>query len=594
MAKDRYSTLGAKLGPRLAHILAQSQIHTEQKMLHTRHKLGMSIFNAASDMIGGEINEVAGDFFAKLAKEHEGEEHVKRTLKLIADGHGQASAILGSMVLGGVTGNALTTIFSNELYPLVADVVRTNPNLPPSPETIAALVAHHLINPEDGLRAAEGQGRPYGWFEAEVQASQTWLDPSIVLELLRRNIIGDDAAVYFLERIGMAGQAVPEFLKLQRQHLAPADAALALLRNAIGKDKAYAAAHVAGLDSEDFETMVEITGEPPPVEELLSLWRRNKISDGKLAEGIRQSRVRDEWVPVIKEMAIIPPSPQEALNAYLQGQISRQEAEKRFKEGGGDMTWFQHAFDSEGAAPTPVMLGEMANRGIIPWEGQGPGVKSFHQGFLEGPWRNKWLEPMRKLAQYYPPPRTVTTLLKDGAIGKKEALKLFRDQGLSEQLAEAYVVSASGAKIKKQKDLAAGQISELYRDQAIDAATARGMWEDLGYDHQEAHFLLVLAEFARVQRYNEAAISTVHSRYVGHVIDKATASGALDRLNVPPGQRDSLLGLWDLEREVKVKRLTAAEVKAAVKKELLSVDHARERLERMGYPHGDAEIYLKL
>lgn len=594
MAKDRYSTLGAKVGPRIAQMVSAAQTETERNLIGTKHRIGMSIFTAASDMIGGEYRSAAGDLFEELAADYEGPEYVRRVLNLVGGGHGQGSAILGSMLLGGGAQNAIGTILSNYLYPSVANIVRQNPHIPPDPGTLATLVAKRHLDYAKGLAAAEGQGTAAGWFSSLVDTAYTQLDPTLVIELLRRGIIDQGEAVRLLEHAGLSGQAIGGTLDLRREHLAPADAALALLRNAIGKDRAFQAAHVAGLDDADFEVMVDITGEPPAVEELLRLWRRGKINDGKLAEGIRQSRVRDEWVPIIKEMGIIPPSPAEALNAYLQGQIPREEAFKRYKEAGGDPTWFQAAFDSEGAAPTPNMLGELANRGIIPWDGEGPKVVSFKQGFLEGPWRNKWLKPMEKLAQYFPPPRTITTLIKDGAIGKKEAYKLFVEQGLTPQLAEAYLVSASGTKVKKQKELAASQIGQLYTDQAIDAQTAKGMWEDLGYDAQEAHFLLVLAEFARVQRYTETAISTVHSRYVAHVIDEQTASTALDKLDVPAGQRNSLLGLWKLEREVKVKRLTAAEIKTAVKKDLLTVEEATGRLERMGYPADDAAIFLKL
>jgi hypothetical protein len=52
----------------------------------------------------------------------------------------------------------------------------------------------------------------------------------------------------------------------------------------------------------------------------------------------------------------------------------------------------------------------MANRGIIPWSGSGPRSTSFEQAFLEGPWRNKWLGPFRKAAEYFPPPRTITAM----------------------------------------------------------------------------------------------------------------------------------------------------------------------------------------
>lgn len=594
MARDRHSTLGSKVGPRLAHLVAQANVHTLRKSLHLRHQLAMHVFEDASNMIGGEYKAAAGDLLEEMARHPATPPHMARLLRLAAAGQGQGGAISAAMMLGGGAVSSFSTILSNLLYPAAAGQIARDPNLPPAAETIALLVARGLMDYDHGQSDAAGQGRPPDYFEREVEAARSWPDVTVILELWRRGEIQAAEASHLLQRLGMPSEVFGPILALKRQYLAPADAALGMLRGSLSEARAHEAARVAGLEPDDFETLVENTGEPPPLEELLSLWRRGKIDTAKLDHGIRQSRVRNEWIETVHELGIIPPSPQEAIHALLQGQISRGEAERRWKEGGGDPTWFQHAFDAEGSAPSPVELGEMANRGIIPWEGTGPDVTSFHQGFLEGPWRNKWRDSFRRLAVYRPPPRTIPTLYKSGAIGKHEAIHLLREAGLDQSLAEAYVVSASGEKVKKAKDIAESAVIELYRDRAIDRTQAVAMLGDLGYDHHEADFLIVIAELARVKRYTETAISTTHSRYTGHAITRSEASNDLDKLGVPAHQREELLGLWDLERADKVKHLTAAEVHKAVKKDLLTPEEGLHRLERMGYPTEDAEIYLKL
>ena len=75
----------------------------------------------------------------------------------------------------------------------------------------------------------------------------------------------------------------------------------------------------------------------------------------------------------------------------------------------------------------------MARRGIIPWDGEGAGVVSFRQAFLEGPWRNKWEPYFRSLADYIPPPRTVTAMVREGAMTDADALKWYRAAGLTQE-----------------------------------------------------------------------------------------------------------------------------------------------------------------
>lgn len=594
MAKDRYTTLGAKLGPRIAAIMAEHHVATERKLLGTRHQLHMATFEAASTMIGKELAAASGDLLGELASHPATPPHTARLLKLAAGGEGQGGAITAAQLLGGSAAGSLGLIFSNALYPAVSAIVGRDPHIPPSPQSLAILVAKGLIGYNHAQDQAEGQGMGTAWFEALVEASRAWPDIPVILELWRRGEIDNREASRLLERVGMPADVFGPILSLKRQFLAPADAALGLLRGNLNEGRAREIAKVNGLEWEDFKTLEENTGEPPALEELLMLWRRGKIDTAKLDHGIRQSRVRNEWIDTVHELSVIPPSAEEALNALLEGQIPEEEAKRRYREAGGDPTWFKHAFDSQGSAPSPVELGEMANRGIIPWNGTGPTVTSFHQGFLEGPWRNKWLESMRKLAEYYPPPRTLTTLVRNAAISKKEATRLFRAQGLTPQLAAAYIDSATTDKTLQQKHLALGEISQLYTDQAIDRGEAEKMWEDLGYDKHESHFLAVLADLARVKRFTETAISTIHSRYTGHVIDRAEAGTDLDNLQVPASQRGSLLHLWDLERKAKVKRLTEAQVVKAVKKNLLTRPQGAERLVKMGYPQEDAKILLEL
>jgi hypothetical protein len=594
MAKDRHTTLGAKLGPRIAELMAQRHVIAERSLLGTRHQLAMHIFEDASTMIGREFHAASGDLLKELAEHPATPPHAARLLMLASAGKGQGGAISAAMMLGGGATSSLGTVLSNELYPAVAKIVGGNPHIPPGPSQLAILAAKGLIDYSKGSDAAGGQGMPGGWFEAMVEASRAWPDVPVVLELLRRGDIDIPEASRLLQRIGIPADVFGPMLELRRQHLAPADAALAVLRGNMNKAEGVKIAEIAGLSPSDFDTLEKNTGEPPGLSELLMLWRRGHISTEKLDQGIRQSRVRDEWTGVVHKLSIIPPSQSEALEGYLEGQISREEAHKRYLEAGGDPTWFQAAFDTHGEAPSPVELGEMANRGIIPWNGTGPKRTSFEQGFLEGPWRNKWSESMRKLAVYYPPPRSIPPMIRTSSISKKEAVRLLRQQGLEPKLAEAYVHSATAEKIAIPIRLASASISELYRDQAIDRGEAIKMWGDLGYDKHEAHFLSVLADLARVKRYTETAISTIHSRFTGHVIERGVAVADLDQLGVPHSQRDSLLDMWELERKAKVKLLTEAQVVKAVKKGFLSEDQGRHRLVKMGYPQEDAKILLEL
>jgi hypothetical protein len=376
--------------------------------------------------------------------------------------------------------------------------------------------------------------------------------------------------------------------------LSPNDLADMVVRGVIEHAEAALTAAKSGVNGTDFNLLVQNTGEPPSALDMLQLMRRGKVARDDVVRAIKQSRIKDEWVDTILELGLEVPTPADILRATLQGQIDRDGGRALYEKLGGDPEYFQLMFNTEGSAPTPDQAATMANRGIIPWEGTGPDSISFHQAFLEGPWRDKWLEPYRKSAEYFPPPRTVTAMYNSGALNKTDAADLLSRQGLSPALVAAYLSDAAQSKTKNFKELAAGTIGTLYQDQAISDSEAKSMLIKLKYDGTEADFIILTWQLQREQKFRETAIGTAHTQYVNHKITRDKASSLLDQFHVPSNQRDYLLALWDQELSAKVTLLTAAEIKKAVTKLNADPQWAIDRLLQRGYSQEDAEIYMAI
>lgn len=376
--------------------------------------------------------------------------------------------------------------------------------------------------------------------------------------------------------------------------LSPAEAAAAVVRGELTEEQAAAEAVQSGTNATRFHTLTRITGQAPGPADLAVALRRGLIDAATYDRGVRQGNLRDEWADLIRALAVQQPSPTAMLQAELEGQLDHAEALARYVKLGGDPDYYPILFDTQGQAPSPTEALDLANRGIIPWAGRGPDVVSYEQAFLEGPWRNKWEAPFRALGEYLPPPRTVTAMYKEGSLTHDRAAELLRKTGLAPDLAEAYLASGSSQKTDKTKDLAQSTIVTLYRDRLIDAATAGGMLESLGYDGTEAGFLLAIADLELAQRYLTAAVSRVHTLYVGHKIDRATALGVLAQLGVPSGGTGDIIGIWDFERQANVKTLTPAEIAAAFHAAIIDQATAQTLLEQAGYLPHDAWLYLSI
>ena len=387
----------------------------------------------------------------------------------------------------------------------------------------------------------------------------------------------------------------------QNTVLSPAELADAVIKGHMEQGRAAAEATASGLDAERFQTLVDSAGEPPGPAELAEALRRKLIPEQgtgadsiSFEQGIREGRLRNKWTDTVKGLAIREPTPADALDALLEGQLPEDQVRELYQRFGGDPEHFTWLFNSRGSAPTPIEASEMARRGIIPFEGEGPQVTSFHQAFLEGPWRNKWEDAFRELARYIPPPRAVTAMLRNGSITQEQAQRWYQDAGASPEVVAALLTDASHRKSRAERALTVGQILDLYEARAISAQDATTLLADMGYSETEAAQLLSLRDLQREIRAVNAAVSRIGALYIARKIDKPQAVTSLNGLHLPDRQISELLGVWDLERQATVRTLTPAEIVAAFHWKIFDQSTAISELANLGYTPFDAWALLSI
>ena len=380
-------------------------------------------------------------------------------------------------------------------------------------------------------------------------------------------------------------------------------------------DEATGATEAAktGIDGTDFARMVNNARNPIGPEEAAVALRRKIIPETSapgavsFQTAIQEGNLGDQWGPVIQALATQIPSPADVLRGVLQGQVpAGTDPRALYEQVGGELTdpttgfdWYTFLFNTEGAAPTPNEAAEMAKRQVIPWgdgtDGpviEGPGAISFHQAFLEGPWRNKWEPAFRGLANYIPPPRTVTTLLRSGAITVAQAVQYFQDAGMSPALADAYIASASSAKTTTAKNLNESLIVQLYLDKLVDEPTATAQLEALGYTATEANLLLQSAGLKQTIADLNKNIGRIGTYYIAHKIDQATAQTMLNALGLPADQVAQYITGWTIDRQANVRLLTPAQITEAWEIGVFTQDEAQASLEQDGYTPFDAYVLL--
>lgn len=381
--------------------------------------------------------------------------------------------------------------------------------------------------------------------------------------------------------------------------LSPQELADMVVRGIIAKGDATGEAAKSGIGDGRFTQLVESAGEPPGLETVLEMFRRGYIGWDDAGPGtvsveraIKTSRIYNEWADAIRQVAQIPLSPGEAVNAALRGQAPVDQMATEAEASGINQDRFTILVNSAGRPPSPTELLELLRRKLIPETGVGPGVISFQQGIFEGDTKDKWWQLFAALKEYLPPPRTITALERSGAMTAEQAQAYYQDAGMTPELAAIYSKNASGDKLAGTKHLAEGQILTLYEGQALTGSEAGAMLAQLGYGATEVGFLLEYGDLSREVKALNSAVTRIGTLYIAHKITRQAAATALGTLEATPGHANSLLATWDLERAANVRPLTESQITDAWFYQVIDEATALAELEAIGLTPFDAWVVL--
>jgi len=405
--------------------------------------------------------------------------------------------------------------------------------------------------------------------------------------------------------------------------LSPPDAATAVVRgipfgSAQGAtiDPAYfAQAAMSGMGTDVFSTMVGVTGMAPPLQLLFEMIRRQIIPEGALDQGgvslisgIQQSDIKDEWIDVVTKLRYIQPTPIDMVRAAVQNQddsqvgsgtiydLAKQWATTLGLEPAnyldGNPDWFNWLYNTAGRPPGPEEMARAANRGLTDWASRGSTSVSFAQAISESDIKDKYIPLLQSLAVYYPASGEIRQLLLHGGVTETEALALWKDNGVPDNIAAAFLHLAQIEQITQDKALAKGDILTLVQEQALTDAEALPLLEMIGYSGTNAAYLLEMTHFRYELDALRSVVRRVASLYTGRKINATQAQAALQGFGMPPAQITSLLATFDNQRQAEALIPSASQVAGALYYKVIDQPTAQALLESLGYDAWSAWLVL--
>lgn len=578
--------LGTKLGPRIAMLVSQAMIYTHTSLVHVRHKLAMMIFHAISDEISDEVDITLGPLLNKLHDAVDEQHPSYPYVHFLATATGQLKALAGTgLQVTGILGS-IAAIMNNELADVVYNVIRANPGLLPDPGIISQAFAAGLVSEQEAKGAIGAQGIQYGWADYMLLLSKSYPSVTDGLELMRRGLITQDQFALWTGLQGVPEDIVALYLQLITGPVSAADAALGVLRGNISQQQGTQIAAENGFDPASFQLLLDNTGEPPGLQQLLEGYRRGFITKAELERGILQSRYRNEWIPFLERLRYSPMSIADAVNSSNQGHLDVDTARSYADQNGLEPGQFDILLATAGEPLSRTEMEQLYNRGLVTRD-------QVDQALRESRVKNKYIPLAFALHEKVLPVFTLQTALRYGTIDQARAIATMMEDGYKKEDATALASAASAERLKPYHDKILAQVQNLVIDSIISPDAAAETIKGLGYTDEQAGYITQAAELHREAATYKAAVGVIRQKYVSHHIDRITASGYLDQLGIMTDQRDQLLALWDIEAAAFTRDLTPAQVVKAAKNGLIEEPDALARLEAMGYNQVDAGLLLQ-
>lgn len=477
-----------------------------------------------------------------------------------------------------------------------------------SPADLAEAVLRSYVTATDAYGQVKPQGLSRAQFDVLTQLAGDGISPQDAARALLRGLIpesgkGADATSYeqAIAESRLHDKWGPTLKALSDQLLTPADAAAAVVRNFLDLGAAKDAVKKQGVDAATFETLVHLSGDAPAPGQLAEALRRGLIPESgtgpqstSFQQGIAEGRLANKWAEVIKGLAPWRPSPIDALDAQVKGQLTDAQAHDAYALLGGDEQFEGWLYNSIGEGPTPLQAAELAARGIIDWTGTGPASTSYEQAVRESHYRNKWSDAYKRLAEHIPPPSTIATMLAHRIIDAQTATTLLLANDMTSDQAAAYIAEAQYEQVSDYRGLTQSAVVDMYYAHLLTKDQAGTILSALHVSDQASSLLLLYADMRAVVDSVNRSVQRIATLYTSRKISTATARDALAKLQIPVDTVDAIIADWEIQAAADVKILTATQIVDAWYYQVVTQAEAVDLLGAIGYTAYDAWVLLSL
>lgn len=587
-----------------------------------------SIIDGIVNRLKSVLGDAIGAVFEPLSAALQGimglvAELVAGLLGDLATGEDMTKAVIDTWLASwGVEGGDIRTRLSGWLTQNAADI-----------GTRFAL-QYNLASP--AVVEAVGQGEP-AFLDPEQIAEQLKSLPGPIYGMVK--LVTSFLALYSyataLQTPGVSLYQQASFVGNPVTPLTPAELAQAFVQNQIGEDFAHKHALRSGITNELFDILVNTTGNPLPADRMLELWRRGKVTEEEVDQALRESALKNKYIPALKELRFVIPSPsdvirflvRDAFDDTVASDLGTDEgfAEKYnaaiFDQVGVSQELAQRYWRSHWQLPSPTQLFDMHHRTSDDATYQSEPVqlpsgrtvyRLISQAFLRRTLQiNDLLPPFLdkyRVISFDPLTRVdARRMFSSGVIDSDDLYRTYLDEGYSDvdakRLTDWQIAAKASAEANERAKHFAPvrvQIRDYYREGLIGIDEATAQLTELEVPADVIELWLRSEDLARSRKRAAAVRDGLHRLYVAGFLNEQQARERLTTDGYTSVELDRIFDDWhvDLEfrehndEERQARELTKANVLDAYDERALTREEAAGLLVALHHSPDVVEFWL--
>lgn len=231
-----------------------------------------------------------------------------------------------AQLLDGIRASGLDSKWQSAVFSLT--------HVPLTADQAADMVQRGILTHDQGKEIAAAEGVNGADFSRMVQASGQALSLQDLLFLYRRKQITRERLEQGIRQGNTRNEWIPEAEMLGVLPMSTSAAIEAAVQNHISEAEARKIASENGLDPAHFQPLLESAGAPLSRTEMTELWNRGEVTQAQVEQALRESRVKDKYIPEVLKLRryLIPPDTVRMM--YERGVVDKAKALSMFADRG--------------------------------------------------------------------------------------------------------------------------------------------------------------------------------------------------------------------------------------------------------------------